>query len=42
MTVMPDKLDLCVIGKNADFVTVFANYVINFVKHMSIYENWEI
>jgi len=40
LTVMPDQLDPCVIGKNADFVTFFFNYVLNFAKNMSIYENW--
>ena len=39
---MPDQLDVGVIGKNADFVTFFSNYVLNFAKNMSIYENWEI
>ena len=34
--------DLCVIGKNANFVTFFSNYVLNFAKNMLIYENWKI
>ena len=38
---MLDQLDLCVMGKNADFVTFFFNYVLNFATNMLIYENWE-
>ena len=42
LTVLLDQLDLYIIGKNADFVTFFSNYVLSFAKNMPIYESWEI
>jgi len=47
LTVLFDQLDnlcrvICTIGKNADIVIFFSNYVPSFAISMSVYESWEV